>query len=268
MTTTREEREDVTEAPAGPRPGSSSWRRIGLRLVRKALDLVFPRICPLCGRLSDRDDRFVCWSCLSKIPLTELEAPHCVCCGKVPAGAVDRDFLCDDCRAAPPAYDMARFAAPFRHEVRDLIHAFKYRKATWLREDLADLLEGCVSVQYDVAAIDWIVPVPLHPAKYVKRSYNQADYLAKSLSRRTGRPFSPALVERFRQTPTQTHLSARARRMNVRGAFRVVSPGLVRGRTILLVDDVMTTGSTLSAIAAVLKEAGAWRVWAATIARG
>ena len=234
----------------------------------KGLDLLFPRICPLCGKPSNRPHRLVCWSCVSKLPVIPADQPHCVQCGKVPEGVIDRDFLCDDCRMQRPAFDMARFAAPFRFEIRELIHAFKYRNAIWLREDLTDLLEGCVRAHYDVDAIDWVIPVPLHPLKYIKRTYNQADYLAGSLARRTGRLWSNKLVRRARRTPTQTHLGASARRKNVQGAFEVVHPELVHGRTILLVDDVMTTGSTLSAIAYVLKDAGAWRVWTATVARG
>ena len=210
----------------------------------------------------------VCWDCFSRLPVIEANRPHCVRCGKVPEGAIERDFLCNQCRMSPPAFDLARFAVPFRFEMKELIHAFKYRNATWLAEDLADLLEGCVTAHFDVGAVDWIMPVPLHPMKYARRTYNQAEYLAKSLSRRTGRPCSCDLVKRIRQTPTQTHLGARARRENVRGAFSVVRPELVRGRTILLVDDVMTTGATLSSIASSLKSAGAWRVWTATVARG
>ena len=174
-------------------------RKVAKALGEGVLDTLFPRVCPLCGRPSDRPRRLVCWSCFARLPVIPADRPHCVQCGKVPDGVIDRDFLCDNCRTRPPGFDKARFAVPFRHEARDLIHAFKYRNATWLGEDLTDLLEGCVRAHYDIGAIDWILPVPLHSLKYIKRTYNQADYLAQSLARRTGIACSDALLKRTRQ---------------------------------------------------------------------
>ncbi len=237
------------------------------RLLSNLLDLFYPRVCPLCGAKSDRMDRHICWSCFSALPIHTVAQPHCVRCGKVPDGDVAADFLCDACRLSPPAFDLARTALPFRTAARDLVHLLKYKKGLWLAEDLADILEGCARAHYDVSAVDLAIPVPLSPAKLRKREYNQSALLARALARRIGTAFSDDALERIRDTPTQTHLTAAGRRANVRGAFAVPRPGLVRARTILLVDDVMTTGATLGEAAATLKAAGAWRVWALALAR-
>jgi ComF family protein len=178
------------------------------------------------------------------------------------------DFLCDLCRRAARAIDGARAAAAFRGGLRSLLHAFKYRHATWLCMDLADLLQGCVAAYYETADIDLVVPVPLHPNKQRQRTYNQSALLADILARRLGLETFGDSLRRARATPSQTRLSAAARRANVRGAFEVVRPAWVRGRSVLLVDDVMTTGATLHEAAACLKKAGAWRVWAVAVARG
>lgn len=150
---------------------------------------------------------------------------------------------------------------------RTLVHTLKYSRGMWLARDLGDVLEGCARASFDVGAIDTIIPVPLNAARFRKRTYNQSALLAEELSSRLGVPSPTRLLARTRHTPTQTHLTAEERRRNVAGAFAVREPLLVRGRTVLVVDDVMTTGSTLSEIAATLKAAGAWRVWALAIAR-
>ena len=238
------------------------------RVLQKLLDILYPRVCPICGGMSDRAGRHICWKCFSALPFNTVDKPHCVRCGKVPEGDVAADFLCDACRLETPAFDLARTALPFHSEARDLIHILKYKKGIWIANDLADILEGCARAHFNVGDIDLVLPVPLSPLKFRKREYNQSALLAKSLSKHLNAPCSTRLLERVRDTPTQTHLTVTGRKNNVKGAFAVTDPPSVRARTILIVDDVMTTGATLGEIAATLKAAGAWRVWALAIARG
>lgn len=177
--------------------------------------------------------------------------------------------VCGQCHALPPKFDAARSAASFTGPVRTLVHKFKYNKATWLRRELAELLEGCVIANYGSENINVICPVPLSPVKQRSRGYNQAGILAEDLSRRISIPNVPRILRRRRNTPTQTHLNAGQRRKNVAGVF-LSPPDMhpwVYGRCILLIDDVMTTGATLSECAAALKANGAERVLAATLAR-
>jgi ComF family protein len=238
------------------------------RVLQKMLDILYPRMCPICGGMSDRAGRHICWKCFSALPFNTVDKPHCVRCGKVPEGDVAADFLCDACRLETPAFDLARTALPFHSEARDLIHILKYKKGIWISNDLADILEGCARAHFNVGDIDLVLPVPLSPLKFRKREYNQSALLAKRLSKHLDIPCRPALLERVRDTPTQTHLTVSGRKNNVKGAFSVTDPPSVRARTILVVDDVMTTGATLGEIAATLKAAGAWRVWALALARG
>lgn len=246
-------------------------QKIG-KLLRKALsrvlDVVYPRSCPICGGRSDRVMRYVCWNCFSNLPFNSPDKPHCVRCGKVPNTEFDGDFLCDACRSSTPGFDLARTALPFHSAARGLIHTLKYKKGLWIKEDLTDILEGCARAHYDVAAVDLVMPVPLNPAKRRERGYNQSAEIARGLAGRIEAPYSESILERTRYTSTQTHLTVTGRKRNVRHAFEISDPSLVRARTVLLVDDVMTTGATLSECARILKASGAWRVWALTIARG
>lgn len=238
------------------------------RFFEKILDVVFPRICPVCGRPSDRKGRLICWECMTSFPLNTADKPHCVRCGKVPEGKVIENFLCEKCREHEPRFDLARAAMPYNGTVRELIHDFKYNKGTWLRRDFGDILSGCLRAHYDFAEIDYVVPVPLNIWKFRHRRYNQSALLAGAVAKTNGLQLRTDILSRPRKTPTQTHLGVAKRRKNVSGAFSVSFPEQVKERTILVIDDVMTTGATFNEIAGALKEAGAARVWCAALARG
>lgn len=236
------------------------------QVVDRVADWCYPRICPGCGAPSDRAGRELCWSCFSRLELQ----PHAQCslCGHPVEGEVSHAFVCGACRAARPAFDRARAAGRFVGLLRARIHEFKYGNALWLRRDLADLLVGCVDAQFDAAAVDVVVPVPLHPVRARERSYNQSALLAQELAGRMGRRFDGRSLVRTRLTETQTHLNAAHRRANIAGAFAASRPEWIAGRCVLVVDDVMTTGATLSECARALKKAGARTVWALAVARG
>jgi ComF family protein len=229
-------------------------------------DIFFPRHCVGCGQSVDRPNGHICWECFRSIELREKGL--CDCCGLKIESAVTHAFTCSVCHDTPPAFDRARSAGRFSGALRESLHQFKYGQATWLCGDLADLLHGCVLAHYAVAEVDVVAPVPLHASRRRDRGYNQAALLGAELAQRLQRPFVGDALMRTRATPTQTRLHARERRRNVHGAFVVRAPEWVRGRTVLLVDDVMTTGATLSEAARTLKRAGACRVWAVTAARG
>lgn len=233
------------------------------------LDLVFPRTCASCQAVvAETPSRHLCWECARKIRYQSIEA-YCSRCGRDIPGPHADAFVCDACRDHPPAFDLARSAAHFSGPVRDLVHLLKYNRGDYLVPDLADLLEACHSRHYADEPIDVLCPVPLHPEKQRLRGYNQSALLASELSRRLGIPSLPDALVRTRDTETQTHLNAEKRRANMRDAFagNPVLSGWITGRTVLLVDDVMTTGSTLSEAARALRAAGAERILALTVAR-
>lgn len=240
--------------------------RRGLPNIKALLDLLFPRHCAACGADVDRPDCLVCWECFRGIEL--VDGPICSHCGLKVEGAFSHAFVCGNCHDHPPAFERARVAGRFQGVLRDLLHAFKYNGGVWLCRDLADLLHGCLLTHFDVAAIDVVVPVPLAAVKRRARSYNQAALLAHDLARRLERPYCGEALVRIRNTPSQTRLSAAARHANMLGAFQVAAPDWIRGRTVLLLDDVMTTGATLHEAARALRKGGAARVWAVAVARG
>lgn len=152
--------------------------------------------------------------------------------------------------------------------VRDLIHRFKYGGEVWVGALLADFLtQGLRDPRLKGRSFDAVVPVPLHPLRRREREFNQAEVLSRELARKNNLAFCEAL-ERLRYTVTQTHFDRRRRMQNLRGAFGLRRNASVQGKDLLLVDDVLTTGSTLDECARVLLTAGARSVRALTVARG
>ncbi|NUN94269.1 MAG: ComF family protein [Verrucomicrobiae bacterium] len=236
-------------------------------LWRAALDLVWPRQCQACGetRFCVRF-AFLCDPCF--VSATRLEPPWCERCGLPFAGLAGEGHECPNCRGAKLQFERARSAVRFRGVVRRALHGLKYEKEHfWAPAIEAWFLEG-VARHLAGEQIHVVVPVPLHPARERQRGFNQAALLARALARQYRLPFEPRALERVRATKTQTHLDRAERQENLRCAFRVRRPAVVANRRVLLVDDVLTTGSTLSECAAVLRAAGATPALVLTLARG
>ena len=177
-------------------------------------------------------------------------------------------YRCSSCVDHPPAFARARSAFRYRGGVTHLVQALKYGQATYLGDDLAIGLEAAWKACEAVERPDLVTCVPLHRIRSRERGYNQAALLAQAFSRRIRCDVDPHRLLRRISTPTQTRLNAAARACNVKGAFMDRGDGWTRGRRIILVDDVMTTGATIRECARVLREAGAVTVWAITVARG
>ncbi|MEI6891135.1 MAG: ComF family protein [Pontiella sp.] len=234
--------------------------------MRAALDVLYPRNCMGCGISSPKAFRYLCWDCWSDAP--HIEAPFCACCGDPVAGSVDHEFICYSCSAQKPAFDGARSAARYDGVVGEGLRRLKYEKAWWLVPDLAELLLKGMRAEYSDLTFDWIVPVPLHPIRQRKRGFNQSGLLARELGRRIGRASGRSLLRRIKPTSTQTNLTAPQRLSNVQNAFESRCHERLAGQSILLVDDVMTTGATVNACAKALKKGGAQSVHVLTVARG
>ena len=233
---------------------------------RTFLDLLYPRSCGGCEGELAADEQHLCWECTAG--MMYVQPPYCALCGDPVDGRVDGAFTCYLCGREQPHFDQARSAARHRGVLRQLLHDFKYRDALWLEKDLVRLLEVCVRTHYNVEEIDAVACVPLHRVKRRERGFNQAELLARGLSRVLRKPVLSHCLVRTRATGSQTNLTARERATNVRHAFRTRWGFRLGGRRILLVDDVMTTGATVSDCARALKEGGASKVVVATIARG
>jgi len=236
-----------------------------MKLLKSALlDFLFPPLCHICRSfIRDAGEIHICQICRDRLPLAM--SPHCTICG-IPFVGAGGDHICGHCLLHPPQYDCARAALLHEGVARDMIHAFKYQYKTHLRRPLALLLLEGVSGFVAVQKPDVIVPVPLHRSRLRNRGFNQAVLLGQLLSDRLSLPMLSNGLIRIRQTEPQIELSGEERKNNVKGAFAVGNSASIQGRRILLLDDVMTTGSTVNECAKELKKAGAVTVGVITVA--
>ena len=199
----------------------------------------------------------MCPGCEAALP--RLDRPYCsICAAPGPAQ------LCDWCATTPPAIDGIRAPYLMGGVVEEMIYGLKYRNMRASAPELGRLLTAYM--ESDPIAADVLMPVALHKRRQRERGYNQSELLAREVGKLTGVPMETRTLLRTRNTPLQVSLrSDEERRQNMEGAFRCVSEMV--GKRVLLVDDVVTTGSTMSACARVLKEAGARSVWGLTLAR-
>jgi len=241
----------------------ASIRRICL--LARILDFIWPRTCEVCGQPVDRPGRYVCSDCLNRLPFTPTDG-CCRRCGRA-AEKLSGEFLCTDCQAHRPSFDRAASALSFDMDAREMLNAFKFRHHHWLRNDLVDWLEAVTRARFKVNQIDLALPMPSTVLHRLDRGFNQCAYLGRALAKRLSKPYQGRVLRRKGNPKRQGGLEEEERRKNAIGTFAVRRPEVVCGRTVLVVDDIMTTGSTLSACAAELKAAGAVRVWCVTVAR-
>ena len=218
-----------------------------------AVDLVLPPSCAACGR----GGAFLCEPCEES--LSRLERPYCARCAHPGA-----DRLCEACASSPPAFDGIRAVCLFDGAARKLVHSLKYANFRAVAPEMARLLADLPGPRPVPGEV--IVPVPLHPRRERTRGYNQSELLARTVGKRMGLPVRPGIVRRVRNTPPQVSIeNYEERRSNIEGSF--ACPAGLSGESVLLMDDVVTTGSTMSACAAALKAAGARSVWGLAFAR-
>ncbi|HEX4489393.1 MAG TPA: ComF family protein [Terriglobales bacterium] len=240
-------------------------------LAESLFATLFPADCRLCGAPLIKISRLpVCQDCLAA--MQPIDGGLCSTCGErlisPYAFGQEEEPLCGLCRRLAPPFAKAVAYGSYDGGLRELIHLLKYEQvrpaAAVLGRMLHEAMEGL-----ELAAGTIVVPVPLHSKKRRQRGFNQVDLIVQAAMRHESRSISVGLdvLERQRETQSQIGLTSHQRRENMRGAFALVRPEKISGREVLLVDDVYTTGTTLSECAKVLKRAGASKVWVATVAR-
>jgi ComF family protein len=233
-------------------------------LFQAVVEAVYPPQCLMCKEETGAAHGLCpdCWASTSFVA-----GLVCDCCGLPLPGDAGEIALCDECTEAAPVFRRARAAVMYQDGGRNLVLALKHADrpemartlAPWMVRAGRELLAGC----------DLVAPVPLHYWRLLRRKYNQSSELARQVARLAGLNFVPDLMVRSRNTPTQDGRDRAARFANQAGAF-VANPrhaARIVNRKVLLIDDVMTTGATLSALAAACLDAGAARVEALVLAR-
>ncbi len=207
----------------------------------------------------------ICSACSERLPF--VGSGGCAICGR-DMGASPPGSVCDDCSGPhAPHFDCAASALRFEGEARRMILDYKFNRHFWVADFLADCMVTAARSRFPLVDVDLILPMPVTVFHRIDRGYNQCEILAKHISALISRRCRTDILRRKGHPRRQADLSGAERRTNVLGTFAVSRPSFVEGRTILVIDDVMTTGSTLSECAHALKDAGAWRVFALTAAK-
>ena len=236
------------------------WRVTALvaDCLRSALDFALPPRCPACGVIV-ADIHSFCADCWKQVEF--LGDSGCGCCG-LPLQATEQT-TCGRCLAKPPRIARMRAAVAYDDLSRSLAIRLKYGRKVAVARTMAHYMAPLVRPAEEAI----LVPVPLHRIRLWTRGFNQSALVASELSRRLKVATHPLILRRTRRTPPLKGMSPAQRRKTVAGAFRVVDRDAVAGKTVILVDDVLTTGSTAEACASILKRAGASRVELITWAR-
>ena len=228
--------------------------------VHSSVQLLYPPRCLLCGS-SGRDDMDLCGHCYRALPFNHVS---CAVCALPLPQRTSQDTVCGRCQKKAPYYDQAFSLFSYQQPVIWFIQQLKFNEKLVHARLLGDLLasSGCIERIVDDVCI---LPVPLFKKRLRQRGFNQSIELARALSKKTGWPMELQRVQRVRETSAQTGLDAKERRKNIRGAFEVVEP--LPQKHVVIVDDVVTTGSTVNELSRVLKKSGVEKVTVLGLAR-
>jgi len=230
----------------------------------RLLHFLFPSRCYCCEKFLGEGQQGICPDCLCKIQW--IEPPFCSICGTPFVSKEADTHPCGSCITHKKYFTIARALGCYEGPLRTAIHRWKYQEKTPLTSFFGERMEKGLYRYWDPPPFDLLIPVPLHPKRLRERGFNQSLLLVKELSHRTGIPYEKRLLQKKRQTLPQVELSGREREKEVRNSFRIIKREALRGKTILLVDDVYTTGATVNECAKVLLAAGAERIDVFTIA--
>ncbi len=228
--------------------------------------VLYPPRCGCCGDpVAAHSGSRVCRPCLDQIEV--LRSPLCLKCGSgMSADGGSADRYCGVCLKRPPVFDSARSLFSYQGPVRSLLHRLKYASDAGAASTLISLVEE-TGIEAGLRSSELIVPVPLHRSRLRKRGLNQALVLARALFSQEPEKIKPAMLIRVKNTVAQTQLSGTERRRNLRGAFAMKPGATVAGKSVCLVDDIFTTGTTVTECARILKRSGAETVDILTCAR-
>jgi len=232
------------------------------------MDLLFPRHCEICVKsMNHKNQTYLCEICFNKIRF--ISSTACRGCAKVFPGAFPsiENWICPGCLRAKRFYEACYAVSYYEGPIKELLQTFKFARAEYLAGTLREIfLKGMIG-KVDWGNFDFVVPIPLHPRKLKERGFNQSFILAQTVRDVTGLRILRDSIVRVKYSEGQTLQDKKARLENIRGSFKVHYPQKIKGKEILLVDDVLTTGATIQECARLLKEAGAKTVTVVVLAR-
>ncbi|WP_460272986.1 double zinc ribbon domain-containing protein [Celeribacter sp. ULVN23_4] len=232
--------------------------------MQRLAKLIYPPQCLTCDELIEVE-RGLCPKCWSETPFI-VDHP-CECCGRPLVGAAEAGDLCDDCRLQPKPWNRGRAVMLYGGNARAMVLRFKHGDRTDLAHPMGDWLSDAAAPLIVPETV--VAPVPLHWGRLLYRRYNQAALLARRVARLNGLDYLPDLLKRSSATRKLDGMTAEQRRDTVAGAIRInrAQEGRIKGRAVLLIDDVMTTGATLGECAQACLKAGAISISVAVLAR-
>jgi ComF family protein len=233
-------------------------------LIERLFQFLLPPQCHFCEKFLDEGEEGICSVCLSEIHW--IEPPFCSVCGTPFVSGEIRNHPCGSCLTKRKYFTMARALGTYEGSLQESIHQWKYQGKTTLTPFFGRWMVEGLYRYWDPNLFDLLIPVPLHKERLRERGFNQALLLVKELSRRTGIPYRKRILQKVRPTIPQVNLSSVEREKGVKGSFHLVGKEELEGKSILLVDDVYTTGATVNECSKVLLAGGAERVDVLTLA--
>lgn len=226
-------------------------------LMKSLITFLYPAQCRHCGEsLDPADGHYICKTCWREIQ--PIRKPYCETCGRPldPNAALPEVIpSCSDCPENLP-FRKARSAAIYESAARTALWLLKYHGKTVMAKPLASLMIEAMSTLFGMEDYDYIIPVPLHKRRRRQRGYNQMELIGERLSRATNIPMESHCLVKIADTPSQVNVPYKERQNNVRGGFDVTDPSRIKGKGILLIDDVYTTGATATESARTLLRKG------------
>jgi len=243
----------------------SSLQRIFSAFSKLGELIFFPSFCQLCSVLLESpQEKIICQTCWEKVNVHRPS--YCLCCGRFFMGAGEPHF-CHSCLQKRPIFSLHRSCGKYEGKLKDIILLYKYRFFRALGKDLARFAY-CTLKEGDIWwKVEAIIAVPLHPKREKQRGFNQSQIIARELAKLKGIEIAEGILVKVKNVPPQTLLEAEEREKSVRGAFGVVKVEKIKGKSVLLVDDVYTTGATIRECSRVLRRAGVKEVKAITLAQ-
>ncbi len=223
--------------------------------------IFFQNGCIVCGRATTS---MICADCSNSIRY--VQEPFCTRCGKPFTSDSGISHICYDCIKGKNKFTMSRAAFEYNGAIVKLIHRFKFGDQVNVLSFFSDEIFKLYQVHYSTESINAIIPVPLSLRRLKHRSYNQTQLLAAQLSKKLSIPVFPQVLEKIKETPPQSRLSAEKRQENVKDAYKVTDRVSLKGKKVLLIDDVITTGATVNACTKALMRAGIKQVYVVAIA--